>query len=917
MRRLRALSTRVPRSYQEVAESEPELAPLAKSIRLVGSVLGETMSTHSGAPVLNAVEELRGCTRSWRLLRDEGKDAEAKEQLGTIVDKVGALPARQLRDVARAFAHFLALANAAEQEHRVRRLEGLRDGALFPGKLDSCAGTLKQLVEEGYDKAEILDKLATQYVEVVLTAHPTEVHRRGLLSKHRRATELLGSLLDTEEGTYKHDELSRELRGTIHALWGSDDVRRAKPTPEKESAGGLAFIETSLWNALPSFLRRLDSVCEEHLGSPLPLDAAPVRLCSWMGGDRDGNPNVTSSVTRRVVAAQRKQGAEMFLKCLEGLRLDLSVRHANQTLKDQTDAIEPYRAIIDKLADRLRATVKWADGELDEENKLTSSSTPLYDTGEFLKALMDMHASLVEFGYQDLANGRLKDTIRRVAAFGLQLAPLDVRQESTKHSLALDALRKKAQGLSYLDLSEEEKIEWLSSELNLGRPLLRKLQVEVDDPIVKDVFETCKYMATAPAKSFAAYVISQATSAADVLAVELLLSEAGVQEMPRIAPLFETLNDLTNAPASLTQLFEAPGYLERVNYKQEVMVGYSDSAKDAGRLAALWAQYTAQEKMMDVAQKYGVELSFFHGKGGTVGRGGNPQTYAAILAHPPNTIHGRYRVTEQGEMIAWNFGEPRLAERTVDVYTAGLLKDSFRGELTHIKPEWRDAMARLAETSCATYRGVVREEPRFVPYFRAATPELELGTLNIGSRPAKRNPKGGVESLRAIPWNFSWTQTRLNLPTWLGLDALANEKETARDMYANWAWFKTNVDLLESLLARTEPVVAEAYDHRLVTDPDSLALGASLREKLDLTTNALLAITQRNAPAEDNKLLMRALKLRNPYVDVLNVIQIEALARHRALEQGDPTADKETAADLKDALLVAINGIAAGLRNSG
>jgi len=306
-----------------------------------------------------------------------------------------------------------------------------------------------------------------------------------------------------------------------------------------------------------------------------------------------------------------------------------------------------------------------------------------------------------------------------------------------------------------------------------------------------------------------------------------------------------------------------------------------------------------------------VELTYFHGKGGTVGRGGNPRTYEAILAHPPNTIQGRFRVTEQGEAIAFNFGEPRLAQRTLDVYTAGVLRDAFRQPET-IKPEWRALMDQAAVKSCDTYRSVVRQEPAFVPYFRAATPELELGSLNVGSRPAKRNPKGGVESLRAIPWIFAWTQTRLNLPAWLGVDALADvDRATLDDMYANWNWFQTNVDLWETLLARTEPLIAATYDKRLVTDPTALALGADLRAKLDKTTKGLLAVTKRDKPAQDNKLLMRALALRNPYVDVLNMIQIEALARRRMLP--DPAADLE----LNDALLVAINGIAAGLRNSG
>jgi len=926
----------LPRSFVDLEKADPLAAPLARSIRLVGSILGETMATHeaSGSELVSVVDSLRGKTRAWRELRDSGASPEAAgEALKAIGEEVSSMSSRRLRDVARAFAHFLALANAAEQEYRVRRLEEMRGAAALDArKLDSCAGTIAKILEEGASKEAALATLAKQHVEIVLTAHPTEVHRRTLLTKHRRVTELVGALdarAEDAEG-YEREELERELRGVVHSLWGSDDLRRSKPTPQKEARGGLAFVETSLWDAVPAFLRRLDAVCAAQLGASLPLEARPVRFASWMGGDRDGNPNVTASVTRQVVAAQRRKGAAMYLVCLDALRLDLSVREAGF----ETSADEPYKALLEEAASRLRATVRWADAELAATGGASETLSPkdhgvayrdeapvevgedvepLFDSSEFLEQyLIKAYDSLVANGYQSLADGRLKDTIRRVGAFGLSLATLDVRQESTRHANAVAALYP-----AYATMSNEERVAWLSAELNeVRRPLMHRADRErvvreLADPVDADVLNCCDYLATAPPGSFGAYVISQATSAADVLAVEFLLAQAGVADKPRVVPLFETLDDLTNAPASLRELFEAPGYLDRVGHVQEIMVGYSDSAKDAGRLAALWAQYNAQEKMLRVGAEFGVELTFFHGKGGTVGRGGNPQTYAAILAHPPHTVQSRFRVTEQGEAIAFNFGEPRLAQRTLDCYTAGVLRDAFR-QPEPVKPAWRDAMDAVAATSCETYRGVVREEPAFVPYFRAATPELELGSLNVGSRPAKRNPKGGVESLRAIPWIFSWTQTRLNLPAWLGLDALAGiDPATRDDMYRNWNWFKTNIDLIETLLARTEPLIAEAYDRRLVADPEAARLGDALRAKLDATVAALLAVSGRDAPAQDHKLLMRALNLRNPYVDVLNLIQIEALQRRRALPPDQPDLD------LNDALLVAINGIAAGLRQSG
>ena len=384
----------------------------------------------------------------------------------------------------------------------------------------------------------------------------------------------------------------------------------------------------------------------------------------------------------------------------------------------------------------------------------------------------------------------------------------------------------------------------------------------------------------------------------------------------RVVPLFETLNDLTNAPSVINTLFQIPTYMGQCKGKQEVMVGYSDSAKDAGRLAACWAQYTAQEKMVQVAKKYGVELTFFHGKGGTVGRGGNPALYRAVLSHPPNTINGRFRVTEQGEMITRNFGSVPIAERTLDIYTSAVLCEGFT---KHVEPtqKWRDQMDRVSEISCAGYRHLVREEPRFVPYFRQATPELELGTLNIGSRPAKRNPKGGIESLRAIPWTFAWTQTRTHLSAWLGVaDALnvdGADLEGLQDMYKNWPWFREIIDLVAMVLSKTDFSISKNYDDQLVDKTEELtSLGNEVRERLVNTRKSVLKVTESTDVAGPHVALLRASsKIRNPYVDPLNIIQAEILKRFRA------SSDEVEKEILQDALRVSIGGISQGLRNSG
>jgi phosphoenolpyruvate carboxylase len=450
---------------------------------------------------------------------------------------------------------------------------------------------------------------------------------------------------------------------------------------------------------------------------------------------------------------------------------------------------------------------------------------------------------------------------------------------------------------------------------------------------VKEVLDTFSVISKAPKDSLHNYVISQASTASDVLAVLLLQKDAGVVNALPVVPLFETLDDLKNAEDVMKQLWSNQIYKGSINGKQEIMVGYSDSAKDAGRLAACWAQYEVQERLAALAKEEGIELTFFHGKGGTVGRGGNPATFEAILAHPPATINGRFRVTEQGEMINQNFGHPDIAERTLDLYTAALLAEKYQ-ERQPMKQEWRDLMDKMSAISCDAYRKIVREDERFVPYFRAATPELELTNLNIGSRPAKRKVGGGVESLRAIPWIFAWTQTRLNLPTWLGVgEALTEilesdneeEAELLRDMYENYDAFRTTVDLVEMVLAKSEPEIAKVYEDLLVKGEDALELGREIRETHALTVKAVLSLTGHARLGENNAFLMRSMGVRNPYVDCLNVLQAETLRRLREVESpggggivsGDGQGLEKEKKVLTDALMISINGIASGMKNTG
>jgi phosphoenolpyruvate carboxylase len=580
------------------------------------------------------------------------------------------------------------------------------------------------------------------------------------------------------------------------------------------------------------------------------------------------------------------------------------------------------------MIEKLDNTATWAEEARDalhKDHKGPTVATPPKDTLYLFEAdlksdLMVIYSSLCDTGNEATAEGFLSDVIRNVSAFGLTLVPLDIRQESDRHEEALDCITRHLGIGSYTEWDEETKINWLVQQLGSKRPLIRAgvwdENPEIFTPSAADTLGIFEMIAEQHEGSLGAYVISQATTASDVLAVYVLQKDAGVKKPLRVAPLFETLDDLKGATGTMESLFSLPTYMGIIQGSQEIMIGYSDSAKDAGRLAASWAQYETQEKLAELAKKHAVDVTFFHGKGGTVGRGGNPATFKAILAHAPDTINGRFRVTEQGEMINQNFGHGDRAERTMDIYTAAVLAEKLT-ERPKPNDEWRSMMDKLSDISCDAYRRIVREDERFVPYFRSATPELELSKLNIGSRPAKRKAGGGVESLRAIPWNFAWTQTRLNLPTWLGVgeavgEVLASDEgDKLRDMYRDFESFRTTVDLVEMVLAKSEPSIARHYDNMLVEDEKAQELGAEVRSMHVATENAVLDLTNHTSLSEGKTMLTRALLVRNPYVDCLNVLQAETLKRLRETEEG-----KEDTV-LNDALLTTITGIANGMGNTG
>ncbi|TFH85439.1 phosphoenolpyruvate carboxylase [Billgrantia azerbaijanica] len=874
---------------------------LRDNVRILGDSLGRTIADDLGQDFLDRIETIRGLAKQGR----QG-DAQSSREL---IDYLRKLSDRDLLPVTRAFNQFLNLANIAEQHYRARfrRVEDYK-----PGSQPVLGELLERARGAGHSPRKLVETLAAMRVELVLTAHPTEVIRRTLIQKYDAIDECLSII----ESSADYPERASRARGRLEELisqaWHTDEIRHERPTPVDEAKWGFAVIENSLWQAVPAFHRDLDNLLLETAGERLPLDASPIVFASWMGGDRDGNPNVTSKVTREVLLLGRWMAADLYLRDLEQLKAELSMWKANSALRAEVgDVAEPYRELIKRLLNRVEATRDWAKAELDGK---PFENGPIIETRDQLYApLLACYRSLCDVGLDTIANGVLLDTLRRVAVFGVSLTKLDIRQEASRHAQVMEELTEALELGHYRDWSEEQRQAFLLAELESRRPLIpRRWECSAE---TREVLDTFRVIAGEHREALGTYIISMAGQPSDVLTVALLMKEVGGEVTLPIAPLFETLDDLNRAGDVIDRLLALPGYRALAGDRQEVMIGYSDSAKDAGQLAAAWAQYRAQERLVGVCQQHGVALTLFHGRGGAVGRGGGP-AHAAILSQPPGSVNGSLRVTEQGEMIRFKFGQPDIALRSMEIYACAVLEATLLPPPAP-EPHWREEMDRLAEIAHRAYVGVVRENPDFVPYFRAVTPEGALGRLPLGSRPTKRRQDGGVETLRAIPWIFAWTQIRLMLPAWLGsgeafATRVAEEDglEVLREMRDRWPFFGTYLDMLEMLLAKADVGIATYYERRLVDEPALKALGESLRERFTRLHGVVREILDEEVLLEQTPLIRQAIAVRNPYIDPLHGLQAELLQRNR-------DADGAISGELTRALMVTMAGIAAGLRNTG
>lgn len=879
-------------------QSDPH-KPLRQNIRMLGDILGDVITALEGNALLKKVAEIRNVAQKAR----SGNSSARKK----VISVIKSLDNKEMMLVTKAFNQFMNLANIAEQYHRVRRRRSYRRLSEPHPQKGSLEELVPRLLQAGKSKKEIYEHIVNTNIDFVLTAHPTETQRRTMIQKYTAIADSLGKL-DRDDLTVHEIQWEKEqLHRILLAAWKTDELRLKKPSPVEEARWGFAVVEQTLWDTVPLFLKNLDLIVEEQLGKKLPVDFSPIRFSSWMGGDRDGNPNVTTGVTREVLLLGQWEAIELLIRDLDRVRAELSMTTASKELRKIVGkSREPYRAILRTMLDALIKDQEQIEAVLNGKNK---TFVPSFINIESLKKpLMICYRSLIETGMGLIADGALRDIIRKLACFGQSLLTLDIRQDAGRHTQFLTGLTKQMKLQPYDTMTEEERQSFLLKQLRSRKILLPKSFPENDED--KELLSTCRLIAQHDHALFGAYIISMAKTGSDVLAVYYLQKLAGVKKNLRVVPLFETLDDLRSAGDTIDKLLSIDWYKKQIDH-QEVMIGYSDSAKDAGFLAASWAQYKAQEDLTRVCYRHNVPLTLFHGRGGTISRGG-ASAYQALLSQPPGAVNGSVRVTEQGEVIRYKFGLPGVALRSLEVYLSATVE---AGLLPPHKPKnrWREMMDSLAVKSTEEFRAIVRDEERFVDYFMQTTPIRELEEIAIGSRPAKRKKGKGVGSLRAIPWVFGWTQVRLMLPAWLGTTVLFTDptvdKKMLREMLDEWVYFRNLVGMQEMVLSKTLPDITEHYEKKL-TDKTLAAFGKSLRDKLYTVTSGWLELIEQDDLLADSPVIKRSISVRNPYTDALNFLQAEALSRYRE-------KPKPKDLNLRHALLLTIVGIAAGMRNTG
>ncbi|MFM2074363.1 MAG: hypothetical protein RJB34_668 [Pseudomonadota bacterium] len=939
---------RTPRSHPQGQATDKD-QPLIDDIRLLGRILGDVIRQQEGKATFDRIEQIRKLSVAFRRDADENADQELKKLLK-------ALPSDQAVSVIRAFTYFSHLANLAEDRHHIRRRAvHERAGDLQIGSLEM---TLTRLREAGIDKTQIVKTLAGSHISPVLTAHPTEVQRKSILDAERAIARLLAERDNLLPRELKRNESLIQARVT--QLWQTRLLRFSKLTVADEIDNSLSHYESTFLNEIP----RLYGDLEEDLGLTSRQRVAPfLRMGQWIGGDRDGNPNVTADTLRLALRSQADMAIRHHLTELHRLGAELSVSAMLTPVTTEMQALaerspdtnahrqdEPYRRALTGMYARLAATLTHLTGGHAARHAVVPQN-PYASAEECLSDLRTIEASLLAHHGEALAATRLRSLIRALEVFGFHLATVDLRQSSDQHEAVVGELLALARvHADYSALNEVEKREVLLRQLNDARPL-RMAHAPYRPHTLGElaIFDAARLgREQLGTNAIRHCIISHTESVSDLLEVLLLQKEAGLMhgllsEDARtdliVVPLFETIEDLAQSATIMREYYALPGIRAMVQRgssdgygEQDIMLGYSDSNKDGGIFTSNWSLYQAETALvalfdaMNAAspKQSPIALRMFHGRGGTVGRGGGP-SYQAILAQPPGTVRGQIRLTEQGEVIGSKYANPDIGRRNLETLVAATLEATLLQPTRNATPAFLNAAAELSRLSMQAYRALVYDTPGFTDYFFAATPIREIAELNIGSRPASRKATQRIEDLRAIPWGFSWGQCRLTLPGWYGFGSAvqaflqhngsagaAKQKALLQTMFKQWPFFSTLLSNMDMVLAKSDLALASRYSELVPDKRLRQRMFGAIEAEWHLTVKALSTITGNKQRLVDNAALQRSMRHRFPYIDPLHHLQVELIRRFRA---GKTAADRDE--KVRRGIHLSINGIAAGLRNTG
>ena len=879
---------------------------LREDVSHLGNILGKVIKEQEGIKFFNLVEKVRKLSKANKI------NLKNKNSFNKLIKTVKNTNPKDTLRLTRAFTHFINFINLAESIDTSRNLDeyetkkkNLKHNIFIEEIFEQLFKNKKISNNKIYNLAKSLD------IGIVLTAHPTEVKRRTLIQKYHKIIEILEQRDLFKSHPSKLLRLNKQLSDEFTIIWNTDDLKRTKPSPYDEARWGLAIIEDSLWDTIPKVYRRLNSIFLKNMNKALPKNFNPIQFGSWMGGDRDGNPNVTSKVTQEVILLSRWEAAKLYEKSLTKIIRSYSMKKCSKKIRYKVgDSFEPYRVFLRPLRDKMRLTHRSIEQYLINKKPLNKNNL-LSSKEEILKPLRVVRESLEQNQNENIASGELLDLMRRAKCFGVNLARLDIRQESSRHRQVIAELIKKKYRKDYYSFTENQKIDFLKSKLVSNKNIINKFKFSNKEN--NEVWSTFKILADEPPECLGAYVISMTTSASDILTVSFLQKEARIKDKLRVVPLFETLDDLINAKPIMLNLFSQKWYRKLIKNNQEVMIGYSDSSKDAGKICASWHQYKAQEEIVKLGRKFGVNVTFFHGRGGSPGRGGGP-IQATLRSQPPNSVNGKIRITDQGEVIQQKYGYEPIAEYNLCSYI-GAVTEATLNPPPIPKSDWRSLIEKMSDISKSSYRKNINQSSEFIKYFKTVTPHKALGKLSIGSRPSKRKNVDNINSLRAIPWVFAWTQIRLMLPAWLGsAEALRYSyikkfRKTLFDMEKNWPFFNSMLDILDMVIAKADPEISKIYEEYLA-DEKLKRVGKKLRFQFDAIKKLNKKITSKEIILS-RKQFRTLVVVRSIYSEVLNIIQPIVIYKLRKNKKLD---EKKY---LNDALLTSIAGISAAMKNTG